>query len=119
MTKRAKSKLAKRRQPTRKSRPASRRSRPKTALMRIKHPPEQSWALTLDEVALVRNHIAKGSTDEELKFCLAVARRRKLDPFKGQIWFVKIDGLGNSQNQRRQATRSDHCGIVHIGIADF
>ena len=117
MTKRAKSKLAKRRQPTRKSRPASRRSRPKTALMRIKHPPEQSWALTLDEVALVRNHIAKGSTDEELKFCLAVARRRKLDPFKGQIWFVKRrDSTAEGGYRWIPITGID--GLLHLAARD-
>jgi hypothetical protein len=37
----------------------------------------------------VRNHIAKGTSNEELQFCLGVARRYKLDPFRGQIWFVK------------------------------
>lgn len=33
--------------------------------------------------------MAKGATDEELKYCLTVARRYKLDPFKQQIWFIR------------------------------
>jgi hypothetical protein len=45
--------------------------------------------LTNEEVTIVKNSIAKGASDEELKFCLTVARRYKLDPFKQQIWFVK------------------------------
>jgi hypothetical protein len=61
----------------------------KAALMKIPAPRAMPWILTADEISLVKNHIAKGSTDEELKFCLAVARRFKLDPFRGQIWFVK------------------------------
>ena len=85
--------------------------------MRIKHPPEQSWALTLDEVALVRNHIAKGSTDEELKFCLAVARRRKLDPFKGQIWFVKRrDSTAEGGYRWIPITGID--GLLHLAARD-
>ena len=40
-------------------------------------------------MTIVKNSIAKGASDEELKFCLTVARRYKLDPFKQQIWFVK------------------------------
>jgi len=59
------------------------------SLMRISVPPARPWQLNDEEVALVKNHIAKGATDDELKFCLAVARRFKLDPFRGQIWFVK------------------------------
>jgi len=42
-----------------------------------------------EEVTILKNSIAKGASDEELKFCLTVARRYKLDPFKQQIWFVK------------------------------
>ena len=85
--------------------------------MRIKAPPEQSWALTLDEVALVRNHIAKGSTDEELKFCLAVARRRKLDPFKGQIWFVKRKDQ-TAQGGYRWIPITGIDGLLHLAARD-
>lgn len=52
-------------------------------------PAKKPWELSEQEVELVRNHIAKGATNEELAFCLGVARRYKLDPFRGQIWFVK------------------------------
>jgi RecT family len=67
-----------------------RAARRKPAAAMVVHAPDpKPWLLSLDEVALVKNHIAKGATDEELKFCLAVARRFKLDPFRQQIWFVK------------------------------
>lgn len=62
---------------------------PRQAIMQIPAPIKKPWDLTAEEVDLVRNHIAKGASDDELKFCLGVARRYKLDPFRGQIWFVK------------------------------
>jgi len=55
----------------------------------IPAPTKKPWELTAAEVDLVKGHIAKGATDDELQFCLGVARRYKLDPFRGQIWFVK------------------------------
>jgi len=58
-------------------------------VMRVPTPPDKPWQISADEVDILKNAIAKGATDEELKFCLAVARRHKLDPFRGQIWFVK------------------------------
>lgn len=59
------------------------------AIMRIAAPVARPWQLSEEEITLVKNHIAKGATDSELQFCLTVARRYKLDPFRGQIWFVK------------------------------
>jgi hypothetical protein len=110
-----KKKQPKKRQAPKPHRRAPRRS--SKALMRIRKPAEQSWALTLDEVALVRNHIAKGSTDEELKFCLAVARRRKLDPFKGQIWFVKRrDSTAEGGYRWIPITGID--GLLHLAARD-
>jgi hypothetical protein len=87
--------------------PQRRQPTPKQALMRIPHPPAQSWNLTLDEVALVKNHIAKGASDTELQFCLAVARRHRLDPFRGQIWFVK---------RRDQSAEGGYRWIPIVGI---
>ncbi len=86
----------KRKQPKRKAKRKQRaekrketgNSTPSAAIVRVSAPPERTWELTPDEVAIVKNSIAKGSTDEELKFCLTVARRYRLDPFKKQIWFV-------------------------------
>jgi hypothetical protein len=59
------------------------------AALVIPAPTKKPWELSEAEVELVRNHIAKGASNEELSFCLGVARRYKLDPFRGQIWFVK------------------------------
>jgi hypothetical protein len=85
--------------------------------MKIPAPRSQPWNLTTDEVALVKNHIAKGSTDEELKFCLAVARRFKLDPFRQQIWFVKRKDR-TAEGGVRWVPITGINGLLHIAARD-
>jgi hypothetical protein len=69
---------------------AKKERKPKApAIIHVPAPTKKPWELSEAEVELVRNHIAKGASNEELTFCLGVARRYKLDPFRGQIWFVK------------------------------
>jgi hypothetical protein len=61
---------------------------PSTAIVTVQPAPERPWQLSSEEITIVKNSIAKGASDKELEFCLTVARRYKLDPFKQQIWFV-------------------------------
>lgn len=103
--------------PTRHSKPQRRPATPKAALMRIPAPPAQPWNLTLDEVTLVKNHIAKGASDTELQFCLAVARRHKLDPFRGQIWFVKRRD-SSAEGGYRWIPIVGINGLLHIAARD-
>src|SRR5882672_402768 len=60
-----------------------------TAIVRVSPTPERSWELDNEAITILKNSVAKGASDEELKYCLTVARRYKLDPFKTQIWFIK------------------------------
>jgi RecT family len=69
-------------------RPTPRKPAP-TAIVRIAAPVEKPWELDNEQVTILKNAVAKGATDEELSYCLTVARRYRLDPFKRQIWFVK------------------------------
>lgn len=62
---------------------------PTAAIVRVNPAPVRPWSLNSEEVTLIKNNVAKGASDEELKFLLTVARRYRLDPFKQQIWFVK------------------------------
>jgi hypothetical protein len=94
-----------------------RKPTPKAALMRIPAPPSQPWNLSLAEVDLVRNHIAKGASDTELQFCLAVARRHKLDPFSGQIWFVKRRD-STAEGGYRWIPITGINGMLHIAARD-
>lgn len=69
--------------------PKRQRKAKEPAAIVIPAPTKKPWELSQQEVDLVKGHIAKGASDDELQFCLGVARRYKLDPFRGQIWFVK------------------------------
>jgi RecT family protein len=60
-----------------------------TAIVHVPVAPERPWELNEEAVTILKNSVAKGASDEELKYCLTVARRYRLDPFKQQIWFVK------------------------------
>ncbi len=63
---------------------------PKTsAIVHVAAPPERPWELSGEEITILKNSIAKGASDTELQFCLTVARRYRLDPFRRQIWFVR------------------------------
>ncbi len=42
-----------------------------------------------EQINMLRNQIAPGFTDNELAYCLTVARARNLDPFQKQVYFTK------------------------------
>ena len=64
---------------------------PGTAIVKAATPPERPWELTSEQVVLLKNYLKIADASEiELKGCLEVARRYRMDPFKqGQIWFIK------------------------------
>jgi recombinational DNA repair protein RecT len=45
--------------------------------------------LTTEQVAIIKNTVAKGSTDTELAYFLQVANSYKLSPFKKEVWAYK------------------------------
>lgn len=57
-------------------------------VLRAPNLPANPYELTIDHVTLIKNTIAKGASDDELKLFLAIARRHRLDPFTQQIWLV-------------------------------
>jgi len=78
--------------------------------------------LTGQQLALIKNTIAKGATDEELHMFLEVARATGLNPFAKELYFIKykmrngtssvampvgIDGL-----RRKAAESGDYAGQV-------
>lgn len=83
--------------------------------MRIAPPPQRrTWELTTDEVDLIKKQVCPGATDDELKYNLTVARRHKLDPFQGQIWFVprRADG------EKKWVPIVGIHGLLHIAARD-
>jgi hypothetical protein len=103
-------------------RPTPRKPAP-TAIVRIAAPVEKPWELDDEQVTILKNAVAKGATDEELKYCLTVARRYKLDPFKQQIWFIRRwdrnadDGKGG-QGAYIWTPQVGIYGLLHIAARD-
>lgn len=54
----------------------------------VRSPGPKPWELSIQETDILKNAICKGASDTEFQYCLAVARRFRLDPFQQQIWFV-------------------------------
>jgi RecT family len=100
--------------------PAARK--PQTSIV-IAKSPIQPWVLAPDEITILKNAICKGATDEEMKFCLTVARRYRLDPFQQQIWFIKrwdsaairSDGKSGSYIWTPQVALN---GLLHLAARD-
>lgn len=60
----------------------------------------ETYALTTQQVDVVRRAVCVGANDAELEFFLATCKRVGLDPFARQIWFIKrpqktLDARGN------------------------
>lgn len=70
-----------------------------------------TWGLSPAQVDVVRRQIAVGATDDELAFFLATCQSLRLDPFAGQIHFVK-----RRQRDPRDRERWIEVGTTQIGI---
>jgi hypothetical protein len=85
--------------------------------MIVRPPPEKPWEINQEQVTILKNTICKGATDIELQFCLTVARRYKLDPFRGQIWFVKRSDR-TAEGGYRWIPIVGINGLLHIAARD-
>uniref|UniRef100_A0A6H2A0R5 Putative DNA recombination protein n=1 Tax=viral metagenome TaxID=1070528 RepID=A0A6H2A0R5_9ZZZZ len=66
-----------------------------------------------EQVALIKNTVAKGATDDELKLFIAVANRCGLDPFTRQIHFVKRNVWNNVKRTYEEV------GTIQTGIDGY
>ena len=90
-----------------------RKPQPSTAIVHVPVAPERPWELDNEAITILKNSVAKGASDEELKYCLTVARRYRLDPFKQQIWFVKRWDSGADNGKGGTGT---HVWTPQVGI---
>jgi hypothetical protein len=79
----------------------------------VRAPEPKPWLLSPDEVAILKNAICKGASDEELKYCLTVARRYELDPFQQQVWFVP---RWDSEAERSDGKKGARLYVPVVGI---
>lgn len=70
-----------------------------------------------DEVTTIRNTVAKGASDNELKMFLHLSQTYGLDPFAKEIWFIKAGGqpvimTGRDGYLKIASTRKEYEGMV-------
>lgn len=53
-----------------------------------------------EQVTLIKNTLAKGANEDELKIFLYLAKQYDLDPFKREIWFTKYGNQTNIMTSR-------------------
>lgn len=82
---------------------------------KVKAPAKQSLTgdVTDEQKELIKNTVAKGATDDELKLFLYTAKRLGLDPITRQIHFVKRKQWDNETRQYKEV------GTIQTGIDGY
>lgn len=63
-------------------------------------PQKNTLTYNKEQVALIKNTVAKGATEDELNMFLYLSRQYGLDPFKREIWFTKYGSQTNIMTSR-------------------
>lgn len=72
-----------------------------------------------EQVNLVKNTVAKGATDDELKMFLYLANQYNLDPFKNEIWFMKYGGQTTIMTSRDGYLKYAQASSEFEGLISF
>lgn len=94
----------------------------RVGLLRVPASLDHAWELNEEQVTLIKNTVAKGATDDELKLFLTTARRHRLDPFTHQIWFVRRWDRNADSGKRTptgEAILGAYVGVTQVGIDGF
>lgn len=73
----------------------------------------QIGKLNEEQIALIKNTVARGATDDELKLFIAVANNTGLDPFTHQIHFVK------RRTWNKEKRNYEEVGSIQTGIDGY
>jgi len=76
---------------------------------------EVKGSFSKEDIDVVKNTVAKGATDTELKMFLYIARRYGLDPFLKEIWFYKRPNKNGGHDTVIQTSRD---GLLSIAMRD-
>lgn len=72
-----------------------------------------------EQVELVKNTVAKGATDDELKMFMYLASQYNLDPFKKEIWFMKYSGQTTIMTSRDGYLKYAQASSEFEGLISF
>lgn len=72
-----------------------------------------------EQVNLIKNTIAKGASEDELKVFLYLATQYNLDPFKKEIWFTKYGSQTNIMTSRDGYLKYAHTNPEFGGLISF
>jgi hypothetical protein len=97
--------------------------RTRTKIVHVRTEAPKPWLVSAEEANILKNSVCKGATDAELKFCLLVAARYRLDPFRQQIFFVpRWDAKAtNSQGKEGAVVYVPQVsigGLLHVAARD-
>ena len=59
----------------------------------VEGPSALQLQFTQRQIDAMRNTVAKGATDDEFEMFMHLAKTYQLDPFKKEIWFIKMGGV--------------------------
>lgn len=86
-------------------------------------PVQSGMQFTKEQVEIIKNTIAKGATEDELKIFLYLSSQYNLDPFKKEIWFTKYGSTTNIMTSRDgylkyAQTNSEFEGIISFVVKE-
>lgn len=108
---------------SKKRKPSKAIVRTRTKIVHVRTEAPKPWLVSAEETAILKNSVCRGATDAELKFCLLVASRYRLDPFKQQIWFVprwdsKAQNSEGKEGAKVYVPQVSINGLLHIAARD-
>lgn len=75
----------------------------------------QQDAYNRERIELIKNTVAKGATDDELKMFISIAKKYDLDPLIKEIWFIKRAKKTKDKNGNWDYKRLPNGGIDYSG----
>ncbi|MBC2581650.1 phage recombination protein Bet [Clostridium sp. DJ247] len=82
-------------------------------------PYQSTLSYNKEQINLIKNTVAKGATEDEIKIFLYLAQQYNLDPFKKEIWFTKYGSQTNIMTSRDGYLKYAHTSPEFGGLISF